>query len=89
MHSLCVLYRVQEVTALVSRASEACFLVRVLIANQLSRLTQLMDESWRKRLQNMSLKDLVCTKDGEETMTQIIAVLLDEHQKAAGRARHK
>ncbi|DBA94363.1 TPA: hypothetical protein ACH3X1_001969 [Trebouxia sp. C0004] len=76
--------KVQEVTALVSRASEACFLVRVLIANQLSRLTQLIDDSWRKRLQNMSLKDLVCTKDGEETMTQIIAVLLDEHQKAAG-----
>ncbi|DBA89731.1 TPA: hypothetical protein ACH3X2_004613 [Trebouxia sp. C0005] len=76
--------KVQEVTALVSRASEACFLVRVLIANQLSRLTQLIDDSWRKRLQNMSLKDLVCSKDGEETMTQIIAVLLDEHQKAAG-----
>ena len=61
-------------------------MVRVLIANQLSRLTQLIDDSWRKRLQTMSLKDLVCTKDGEETMTQIIAVLLDEHQKAAGRA---
>lgn len=40
-------------------------------------------------MQTMSLKDLVCTKDGEETMTQIIAVLLDEHQKAAGRAEHK
>ena len=58
----------------------------MLIANQLSRLTQMLDDAWRKRLQNMSLKDLVCTKEGEETMTQIIAVLLDEHQKAAGKA---
>ena len=80
----CMCFRVQEVTGLVSRASEACFLVRILIENQLPRLTTLLDESWRKRLQSMSLKDLVCTKDGEETMTQIIAVLLDEHQKAAG-----
>ncbi len=77
-------YRVQEITALVSRAGEACFLVRVLIENQLPRLTTLMEESWRKRLQNMSLRELVCTKEGEETMTQLISVLLEQHQQAAG-----
>ena len=81
MHSRC---RVQEVTALVSRASEGCYLVRVLIENQLSRLSTLLEDARRKRLQGMSLKDLVCSKEGEDTMTQLISVLLDEHQKAAG-----
>ena len=73
-------------TALVSRASEGCYLVRVLIENQLSRLSTLLEDARRKRLQAMSLKDLVCSKEGEDTMTQLISVLLDEHQKAAGEA---
>ena len=77
--------RLREITGLASRASQACFLVSLLISRQLPRLTILLEETWRKKLAGFTLKDVVCSKDGEDTMTQLISVLLDEHQAAPGR----
>ena len=69
------------------RANEACYLMRVLIENSLPRLSQLLEEPWRARLQSMSLKDLICTKDGENTVAQLVSVLINEHQQSSGMLR--
>lgn len=76
--------RLRDITGLSSRASQACFLVNLLISRQLPRLVTLLEEPWRKRLAALSLRDVVCSKDGEDTMTQLISVLLDEHQTSPG-----
>lgn len=81
-NSLCC--RLCDITGLASRASQACILVSLLISRQLPRLVTLLEEPWRKRLAGLSLKDVVCSKDGEDTMTQLISVLLDEHQAPPG-----
>ena len=82
---LCVLCcRLRDITGLASRASQACFLVNLLISRQLPRLVTLLEEPWRKRLAALSLREVVCSKDGEDTMTQLISVLLDEHQASPG-----
>ena len=66
------------------RASEACYLMRVLVGHQLPRLTMLLEEKSREHLQKMNLKELICTKEGEHTISQLITVLINEHQQAAG-----
>ena len=76
--------RLREITGLTSRASQACFLVSLLISRQLPRLTSLLEEAWCKKVASLSLKDVVCSKDGEDAMTQLISVLLDEHQASPG-----
>lgn len=76
--------RTKEATALVCRASEACYLMRVLVGHQLPRLTMLLEEKSREHLQKMNLKELICTKEGEHTISQLITVLINEHQQAAG-----
>ena len=76
--------RLRDFTGMTSRASQACFLVSLLISRQLPRLTALLEEPWRKRLAALSLKEVVGSKDGEDTMTQLISILLDEHQASPG-----
>lgn len=76
--------RTKEASAFVCRANEACFLLRVLIENSLPRLTQLLEEPWRGRLQSMSLKDLICSKEGENTVAQLMSVLINQYQQSSG-----
>lgn len=66
------------------RANEACYLTRVLIEHQLPRLSMLLDEKSKEQLQRMNLKELICTREGEHTISQLITVLINEHQQAAG-----
>lgn len=78
------LKRTESVKALVSRAADACFLLRALVEHNLSRLSARLEDSFRAALRPMRFRDWVAGEEGESVASQLIAVLVSEHLSAAG-----
>jgi nuclear pore complex protein Nup155 len=76
--------RTEGVKALVSRAADACFLLRALVEHNLSRLSARLEDSARASLRPLRFRDWVAGDDGEAVAAQLIAVLVSEHLSAAG-----
>lgn len=76
--------RTDVVRALVTRAADACFLLRALVEHNLSRLTARMEDSARSQLRSLRFRDWVTGEEGEAVASQLIAVLVSEHMSAAG-----
>jgi nuclear pore complex protein Nup155 len=76
--------RTESVKALVSRAADACFLLRALVEHNLSRLSARLEGSARASLRPLRFRDWVAGDDGEAVAAQLIAVLVSEHLSAAG-----
>jgi nuclear pore complex protein Nup155 len=73
------------VRGLVTRAAESCFLLSILTRHHMPRLTARLDDTTRARLQNLKLRDLVCSPEGEAVAAQLISVLVTEHLTASGK----
>jgi len=76
--------RTEGVKALVSRAADACFLLRALVEHNLSRLSARLEDAARTSLRPLRFRDWVAGDDGEAVAAQLIAVLVSEHLSAAG-----
>ncbi|KAL4426022.1 hypothetical protein ABPG75_010038 [Micractinium tetrahymenae] len=78
------LKRTEAVRALVARAAEACFLLRVLSEHNIGRLAVRMEEGFRSQLRALRFREWVSSEDGEAVATQLISVLVAEHLSATG-----
>ncbi|KAL4425159.1 hypothetical protein ABPG77_008264 [Micractinium sp. CCAP 211/92] len=78
------LKRTEAVHALVARAAEACFLLRVLCEHNIGRLALRMEEGLRAQLRVLRFREWVSSEDGEAVATQLISVLVAEHLSATG-----
>ncbi len=79
--------RVSGLRALVTRAAEGTFLIRLLFEHNLGRLTMRSDESIRRALREpLRLRDWVCSASGEATASGFISLLISEHRTATGGA---
>ena len=77
------LQRTEKLAALIARAADACFLFKVLIEHNISRLAARMDDAARARLKELKFRDWVTGEDGENVASTLIAVLISEHMGAA------
>ncbi|PRW05942.1 nuclear pore complex Nup155 isoform B [Chlorella sorokiniana] len=78
------LKRTEAVRALVARAAQACFLLRVLAEHNLGRMAARLDEPARAQLRGLRFREWVASEDGEALATQLISVLVAEHLSASG-----
>lgn len=78
--------RVDAVGGLIVRAAEACFLLRTLGEHHMPRLASRLDEPMRGRLLPLTLRDWVCSREGDAVAAQLISVLVTEHLTATGGA---
>ena len=77
--------RVSGLRALVTRAAEGTFLIRLLSEHNLGRLTMRSDESIRRALREpLRLRDWVCSASGEATASGFISLLISEHRTSTG-----
>ncbi|MEW5305512.1 MAG: hypothetical protein WDW36_008046 [Sanguina aurantia] len=73
-----------HVGALVAKAAEALFLLRILARNNLGRLTARLDAASVKSLTAMTLRELVYGKEGQSIATKLISVMVTEALEAGG-----
>eukprot|EP00887_Chlorella_sp_A99_P007116 scaffold2.g7116.t1 len=78
------LRRAAGVRALVARAAESAFLLRVLVEHNIGRLAARMEESLRQQLRSLRFREWVSSEEGEAMATQLISVAVGEHLAAAG-----
>lgn len=74
----------ETIRALISRASQACFLLRVLSEHNLGRLAARAEESHRMALQSIRFRDWVASQEGEAVAAALVSVLVAEHLHATG-----
>lgn len=70
--------------ALARRASEACFLLRVLTEGNFPRLASRCSEGTRVRLTALKFRDLVTSAEGEAVAAQLISTLVGQHMNSGG-----
>jgi nuclear pore complex protein Nup155 len=74
----------ETIRALVSRAAQGCFLLRVLSEHNLGRLAARAEESHRMALQSIKFRDWVASQEGEAVAAALVSVLVAEHLHATG-----
>ena len=78
-------HRVSGLRALVTRAAEGTFLIRLLSEHNLGRLAARSDEHIRCALREpLRLRDWVCSASGEAAASGLISLLISEHLTASG-----
>ena len=78
-------HRVGVLRALVTRAAEGTFLIRLLSEHSLGRLAARSDESIQRALREpLRLRDWVCSSGGEAAASGFISLLISEHRSATG-----
>ena len=77
--------RVSGLRALVTRAAEGTFLIRLLSEHNLGRLAARSDEGIQRALREpLRLRDWVCSPSGESAASGFISLLISEHRSATG-----
>ena len=77
--------RVSGLRALVTRAAEGTFLIRLLSEHNLGRLALRSDEGVRRTLrEQLRLREWVCSQAGEAVASGLISLLISEHLTATG-----
>ncbi len=77
--------RVSGLRALVTRAAEGTFLIKLLFEHNLGRLAARSDESIRRALREpLRLREWVCSSSGEAVASGLISLLISEHITTTG-----
>ncbi|CAN6478214.1 unnamed protein product [Victoria cruziana] len=70
---------------LLRRSGEALFLLRLLVQHQITRLVQSLDVNLRSKLVQLTFQQLVCSEEGEQYATRLIAALMEYYIGPDGR----
>ncbi|XP_031491794.1 nuclear pore complex protein NUP155 [Nymphaea colorata] len=70
---------------LLRRSGEALFLLRLLVQHQITRLIQSLDVNLRLKLVQLTFQQLVCSEEGEQLATRLIAALMEYYIGPDGR----
>ncbi|KAH7293720.1 hypothetical protein KP509_28G038900 [Ceratopteris richardii] len=68
---------IELIRRLLRRSGEALLLLQMLCQHHIARLAQTFDVNLRRKLVNLTFHQLVCSEDGEQIATRLIAALME------------
>ncbi|KAI5054884.1 hypothetical protein GOP47_0030029 [Adiantum capillus-veneris] len=69
---------------LLRRSGEALLLLQMLCQHHVARLAQIFDSNLRRKLVHLTFHQLVCSEDGEQIATRLIAALMEYYMGLNG-----